>query len=120
MDISTLLGIFISASVPFVIFQLTGNRAEQSRQKETLLLLSDKLHSLDAQLLRTQDSILNVDEKLKYRSKIASIKYQAVADEIKDIKGFLAKTTAFQPRVSRIAPSDTEDTLYPERDSYFY
>ena len=93
-----------------------------SDKQKQLSRLHGNLISLKTDITRLLEQEEKNQERLEHRSRIASVKYQAIRDEFNNIKGFLAKHHDYKIRKNLILDNILlDDTLTEDSDtSGFY
>lgn len=72
-------------------------------------MIQSNLHDLEKRVERVVEATSNIEVKIQNRAKTSSIKYQAIKDELNDLKRYLEKIGEFYPRKNLILDSDMLD-----------
>lgn len=121
MNINNLIEIIGAIIIPFLIWwvQHTIDNEKEERKlllKEVQQKINNRSFLLEKNIDCCEQSINSINEKLKHRADIASLKYGILKDKIEDLESYLEKVNGYRRKRTGYSERQNMPTLTGNED----
>lgn len=102
--------------IPLLLWRLEHNRTvDQEERKELLKDIQQKINNravlVERKIELCEMGVNAINEKLKHRADIASLKYNIIKDKIEDLESYLEKVNGYRRKGTKHSDRRTMPTL---------